>query len=105
MVVLLILGLLIFGRRLPEVGRSLGKTVVQLRRGLQDFKDQIAADEDLREVRATVHDLRRAVDAPRVMADPRRLMEGLTDDTLVSPGPDTTEVEPRGPDDRDRATC
>ena len=28
-IILLVLGLLIFGRRLPEVGRSLGKSIVE----------------------------------------------------------------------------
>jgi sec-independent protein translocase protein TatA len=33
-IVLLILGLLIFGRRLPEVGKNLGKTIVEFKKGL-----------------------------------------------------------------------
>lgn len=86
MLVILVIGVLIFGRRLPEVGRTLGKTVAQLRRGLDDFKAQIAADQDLREAKSAVHDLRRAVQAPRVLADPRRLLRDLTDETLASPG-------------------
>src|SRR4051812_28046782 len=32
--VILILGLLIFGRRLPEVGKNLGKTIVEFKKGL-----------------------------------------------------------------------
>jgi sec-independent protein translocase protein TatA len=34
-------GLLIFGRRLPEVGRSLGKSIVEFKRGVREAKDQI----------------------------------------------------------------
>ena len=30
------LGLLFFGRRLPEVGRSIGQTIVQFKKGLND---------------------------------------------------------------------
>src|SRR5689334_4890954 len=39
--VLLALGLLIFGRRLPEVGRSLGKGIVEFRRGLSGVEKEM----------------------------------------------------------------
>lgn len=39
--VLLIIGLLLFGRRLPEVGRSLGKGIVEFKRGLKGIEDEI----------------------------------------------------------------
>lgn len=40
-VVLLALGLLIFGRRLPEVGRSLGRGIVEFRKGLKGIEDEV----------------------------------------------------------------
>ncbi|MDP6930849.1 MAG: twin-arginine translocase TatA/TatE family subunit, partial [Planctomycetota bacterium] len=49
MVIILIVGLLIFGRRLPEVGKSVGKTLIEFRKGLQSLKDQIREDEDFKE--------------------------------------------------------
>ena len=39
--VLLILGLLIFGKRLPEVGRSLGKGIVEFKRGIKGLEDDV----------------------------------------------------------------
>lgn len=33
--------LLIFGRRLPDVARSIGKSIVEFKRGLRDVKDDI----------------------------------------------------------------
>ena len=36
------LGLLIFGKRLPEVGRSLGKGIVEFKRGLKSVEDDVA---------------------------------------------------------------
>ena len=41
MLVLGILGLLLFGRRLPEVGRSLGKSFVEFKSGLNDMKAEL----------------------------------------------------------------
>jgi TatA/E family protein of Tat protein translocase len=93
LMVVLIVGLLIFGRRLPEVGRTIGKSITQLRRSLQDFKDQLDRDEDLRDAKSAVRDLERAVRAPRQYGSPARLLEKLTDEDLVTPGPDATRVE------------
>jgi sec-independent protein translocase protein TatA len=41
MMVILGLGLLIFGRRLPEVGRSLGRGIVEFRKGLRGIEDEV----------------------------------------------------------------
>ena len=40
-IVLLILGLILFGRRLPEVARSVGKSIVEFKKGMRDVKDEI----------------------------------------------------------------
>lgn len=40
-IILLVLGLIIFGRRLPEVGRSLGKSIVEFKRGIKGIEDEI----------------------------------------------------------------
>ncbi|MEK6797619.1 MAG: twin-arginine translocase TatA/TatE family subunit [Planctomycetota bacterium] len=40
-VVILIVGLLAFGRRLPDVARSLGKSIVEFKRGMREVKDDI----------------------------------------------------------------
>ena len=36
------IGLLIFGKRLPEVGRSLGKGIVEFKKGLKGVEDDVA---------------------------------------------------------------
>jgi len=46
MVIILILALLLFGRRLPEVGRSLGKGIVEFKRGVKGITDEIEAESD-----------------------------------------------------------
>ena len=37
--VVLALGLLIFGKRLPELGRSVGRSVLEFRRGLEGERE------------------------------------------------------------------
>ncbi len=46
-IIVLAIGLLIFGRRLPEVGRSLGKGIVEFKKGVKGIEDEIneASDE------------------------------------------------------------
>src|SRR6266576_3107290 len=38
------LGLLIFGKRLPEVGRNIGKGIVEFKRGLKEAESEINSD-------------------------------------------------------------
>src|SRR5881227_3736853 len=59
------LGLLIFGKRLPEVGRSLGKGIVEFKKGIKGVQDEI--DE-------SVEDADHAASRPR-----------LTDQTASTP--------------------
>ncbi len=45
--VILVIALLIFGRRLPEVARSLGKSVNEFKKGMREFQDsanEVASD-------------------------------------------------------------
>ena len=39
---LCVLGLLLFGKRLPDLARSLGKTVVEFRKSLNGIEDEIS---------------------------------------------------------------
>jgi sec-independent protein translocase protein TatA len=41
MVVILLLGVLLFGRKLPDIGRSIGKTVVEFKKGMHGLEDEI----------------------------------------------------------------
>jgi sec-independent protein translocase protein TatA len=42
--IILGIGLLLFGKRLPEVGRSLGKGIVEFKRGLKDIGEDVEAE-------------------------------------------------------------
>lgn len=44
MVVLLVIGVLLFGRKLPDIGRSLGKTVVEFKKGVKGLEDEVSND-------------------------------------------------------------
>lgn len=41
LVIIGVVGLLIFGNRLPQVGRSLGKGIVEFKKGLKGVEDEI----------------------------------------------------------------
>jgi sec-independent protein translocase protein TatA len=47
-IVILVIGLLIFGRKLPEVARNLGKSVNEFKKGIREFQD--SADDVVRDV-------------------------------------------------------
>src|SRR5260370_7890905 len=40
LIVLLIIGVLLFGRKLPEVGRYLGKGIVEFKKGIKGLEDE-----------------------------------------------------------------
>ena len=41
MMIVLVIGVLLFGKNLPNVGRSLGKSLMELKRGLSDIKSEM----------------------------------------------------------------
>ncbi len=64
LVILGVLALLIFGGRLPEVGRSLGRGIVEFKRGLQGIEDDVEkAGNEKSEQNAT--DTRKPLDHPQ----------------------------------------
>ena len=61
MLVLFLIGLLVFGpRRLPEIGRSLGKMLAEFRRAATDLRTSIEREVNLDEVRQTGHDIQKS---------------------------------------------
>ncbi len=42
--IIVVIGLLIFGRRLPDVGRSLGRSIVEFKRGVRGLQDEIESE-------------------------------------------------------------
>jgi sec-independent protein translocase protein TatA len=46
LLVIAIIALLLFGGRLPEVGRNLGRGIVEFKKGLKGMQDDIERDVD-----------------------------------------------------------
>lgn len=73
-------GLLLFGKRLPEVARSLGRSVVEFKKGVRDIRDDVDRSSDDSKRRLPESDRGGAlpsqtvpsqtVDAPRQPAEP-----------------------------------
>ncbi|HLU40592.1 MAG TPA: twin-arginine translocase TatA/TatE family subunit [Planctomycetota bacterium] len=89
-------GLLLFGKNLPEVGRQLGRTIVEFKRGLNQLKRQVTDDPALREARTALNDFRRELETPTAMLrdlrDPVRMLEDLTQPDRSTPGPEAERV-------------
>ena len=45
LIVILLIALLLFGGRLPEVGRNLGRGISQFKKGLRDMEQEIQSDD------------------------------------------------------------
>lgn len=58
MVIILLVALLVLGpRKLPEMMRTFGKLMAELRRTADEVRDEIMFDEDLKDIKRTVQDM------------------------------------------------
>lgn len=49
MIIIVVIGIMLFGRRLPEVGRSLGKSIVEFKKGIRDVEQDINSASERRD--------------------------------------------------------
>ncbi len=54
--VILVIGLLVFGRRLPEVGRSVGKSIVEFKKGIKGIEQEIEEESSRNSGKAQLRD-------------------------------------------------
>ena len=84
--IILGIGLLLFGKRLPEVGRSLGKGIVEFKRGLKDIGDEVETESSKPAPRPREIPENRSQSLPE--ADERRVVHGdHIEQARVSPEP------------------
>lgn len=120
MLVIFFIALLLFGpKKLPEIGRTIGKAMSEFRRAADELKNSLEREVDLdlkgdlqqinrdiKDVRGTVNDLRRAVPSMKDFLDPPPATAGDTDarsgaehSPAGPPGepPDEGAANPSGP--------
>ncbi len=94
-VLLFIAALLLFGpRRLPEIGRALGKTVADFRRATNDFKTNLEREVRMEELKDAVRPIELA---PRPEALARGVLLDVTQPAM--PGSPAEPAPPAPPTD------
>jgi Tat protein translocase TatB subunit len=85
-IVLFVLALLLFGpRRLPEIGKTIGKAVAEFRKASQDFRASLEREVEIEKIK----DATRSVEASVQQALPRGSL--LSDPDPTPPGPTTSD--------------
>ena len=94
LLVILVLALLLFGpRKLPEIGRTIGKGLSEFRKATSDFKANLEREVDLTEVKEARDTLREAKRDIRATIDGARRFE-------VPPPPSAPAPSDPGSEDR-----
>jgi sec-independent protein translocase protein TatA len=75
LLIILTIGVLLFGKRLPEVGRSLGKGIVEFKKGLKGVEDDVE-EASRRPDRSVDANDRVPADSPKfdIPAEPRKTL-------------------------------
>lgn len=89
-ILLFIAALLLFGpRRLPEIGRTIGKTIADFRRATNDFRSNLEREVRMEEIKDAIRPIE---NAPR----PAALARGVLLDVIAPAAPKSTEApEPK----------
>ena len=90
------LALLLFGpRRLPEIGRTVGKTVAEFRKATLDFKTSLEREVELEKLKETTGAIR---EAARLVQHPTRTILDAAAQAVTTPV-DAPEPPPPPPSD------
>jgi len=93
---LFVLALLLFGpRRLPEIGRTLGKTMAEFRKATLDFKTSLEREVELEKLKETTSVVR---ETARLVQHPGRAILDAASQA-VNPKTEDREPDPTPPSD------
>lgn len=106
LILIFVVALLLFGpRKMPQIGKSVGRALGEFRRASNEFKrtieDEVAADElrdvgkdlkGIRDVGDDLKDLKRTIDKP-IESTVKKVMEDVTDDEGTESEPE--RIEPK----------
>ena len=109
LLLILVIALIVFGpRKLPEMGRSLGKMMLEFRRASNEFKRTVEDEVDAEQARERAAAL--AAVAPPAAAPPAQAPAGTTDgataatEPVLAPPPGTVAVgQPADPEAETRS--
>jgi sec-independent protein translocase protein TatA len=54
LMVILVVAILLFGRRLPEIARGMGKSITEFKKGLEEAKSEINKDADIKDIKKEI---------------------------------------------------
>jgi len=105
LLLILVLALLLFGpRKLPEIGRTIGRGMSEFRKATSEFKSSLEREVDLTEVKQVRQDLTQArQEVGKTVTEAREMVIPRVD----RPGPSPEREKPAAadkPDDDDRRT-
>ncbi|HET9480574.1 MAG TPA: Sec-independent protein translocase protein TatB [Candidatus Polarisedimenticolia bacterium] len=100
LIVLAVLGLLVFGpRRLPEIGRTLGRAMMEFRRAATELRTSIEREINLEEMQETTRSLRSIKEeVDRQIAGPLRTLDAAAGpEPPARPGETMPDAAPASP--------
>ncbi len=79
-IVIAVIGVLVFGKRLPEVGRSLGKGIVEFKKGLKGIDEEVERSSSMPSQNYTA-----SLPANSVTPNPEHKFDPITGEPLKQP--------------------
>jgi TatA/E family protein of Tat protein translocase len=101
MLMILAIALIVIGpKKLPDLAKSLGRAMREFKRATSEFKETLAGDDDLTDVKKAFDDINTDIkDAVDITSPFKEQLVTGSDDTEIKPGdpPADTEIKPGDP--------